>query len=71
MRSLTFERIKASAQSIWGKGCQVKVFGSFETQMYLPSRCVFCYSFASLIIGSLIVNDRVVISTLLSLNQRL
>ena len=37
LRQLTVQRIEAVAHSIWPNAL-VQVFGSFETQLYLPSR---------------------------------
>ncbi|KAI8851225.1 hypothetical protein BC829DRAFT_368731 [Chytridium lagenaria] len=36
MRLLTVERIRAVAKSLWPT-CEVKIFGSFETGLYLPT----------------------------------
>ena len=37
LRQITVQRLEAVAQSIWPNAL-VQVFGSFETQLYLPSR---------------------------------
>lgn len=43
MRELTVRRIRKVVHDLWGNKCKVYVFGSFETKLYLPSRCVRCF----------------------------